>query len=114
GAQLRSQRRQVPPKPPGSRSASSRCIPCCDRAPEDGEGRVERDRAPEPAPCLRLMAEAAQDHPAVEELERVLRSEPESGSGVRERGSALAVPRQRPSEHVVAVDRRPIVLPAPG
>ena len=60
------------------------------------------------------MAEAALDHPAVEELERILRPEPERLLRVAERLVATAVPRERPGEDVVAVDRRPLGVADPG
>ena len=56
------------------------------------------------------MAEAALDHPAVEELERVARPEPERALRVAPRLAAAAVPLERPREDVVAVDRRPLAL----
>ena len=45
----------------------------------------------------------------MEELQRVLRAEPERVVGVGECGCALPVARERPRERVVAVDRRPLV-----
>ena len=62
----------------------------------------------------RRVAEAALDHPAVEELERVLRAEAQRVLRVRKRLRAAAVPLQRPAEHVVAVDARPLALSGAG
>ena len=76
--------------------------------------RVERERAAEPGARVARMAEAALDHPAVEELERVLRPEPERALRVGERLRAAAVPLQRPGEHVVAVDAGALALGGPG
>src|SRR5947208_11321048 len=70
--------------------------------------RVEVERTTEPEPRLRSMAEAPLDHPAVEVLERIARPEPEGALREAQRLSAVAGPRERPSQYVVAVDRRPV------
>src|SRR5439155_8812971 len=57
--------------------------------------------------------QAALDHAAVEELERVLRAEAQRELRVAQCGPALPVARKRPGEHVVAVDRRPLALSGP-
>ena len=62
--------------------------------------------------CCGPVAEAALDHPAVEELERVARPEPQRAPGVAQRLAAAAVSLERPREDVVAVDRRPLPLRA--
>src|SRR3954447_7051177 len=54
------------------------------------------------------MAEAALDHPAVEELQRVARAEPECVLRVRKRRLAVSVAGEGPREDVVAVDRGPL------
>src|SRR3954454_9050793 len=58
------------------------------------------------------MAEAALDHPAVEELQRIARPEPEGVLRVREPVTAAAVAGERPGEDVVSVDRRPLRVSA--
>ena len=75
--------------------------------------RVQREGAPEPGLRLRAAAEAALDHPAVEDLERVERPEPEGALRVAQRLTAVAVPLERPSQDVVAVDRRALALREP-
>ena len=101
-------------RPEGEQSRLSSRVPPRDRRPEHREVRVQRERAPEPGARGAGVAEAALDHPAVEELERVLRAEPQRAPRVAERLGAAAVPRERPAEHVVAVDRGPVVLADPG
>ena len=58
------------------------------------------------------VAEAALDHPAMEDLERVERPEPKRALRVAQRLAAVPVPLERPSQDVVAVDRRPLALRA--
>src|SRR5438874_13775413 len=72
--------------------------------------RVQRERPPEPAAGDVRMAEAALDHPAVEELQGVLGSEPQGELRVTEGLRALPVSGQSPREDVVAVDRRAFAL----
>src|SRR5207248_638199 len=86
----------------------------CHRRPEQREVRVERERAREPGPRGAAVAEAALDHSAVEELERVPCAEPERMLRIAERLLTTAVPRQRPREDVIAVDRWPFALRAPS
>src|SRR5262249_62246478 len=88
-------------------AASSR-VPPRGRSPEQREVRVEPECAAEPRPRLDTMTEAALDHPAVEELQRVEGSEAERPPRVLQRLAALAVSTERPRESVVAVDRRPL------
>ena len=57
------------------------------RRPEEREAGVEVERAAEPSPGRRVVAEAALDHPAMEELQRVLNPEME-----RELRVALGLP----------------------
>src|SRR5438477_6894730 len=70
--------------------------------------RVQPQSATEPGAPRRAMAEAALDHSAVEELERIERPEPEGALRVAQRLTAVPGPLERPSEDVVAVDRRPL------
>ena len=63
-------------------------------------------RAREPALRSGAVAEAALDDAAMEELGRVERAEPERALREAQRLAATAVARERPGEHVVAVDRR--------
>src|SRR4051812_39526767 len=79
-------------------------------APTAPEVRVQAERAPEPPLRRHSLAEAALDHPAVEQLERVVGPEPERTLRELPRLAAAAVPLQRPREDVVAVDRRPLAL----
>jgi hypothetical protein len=58
------------------------------------------------------VSEAALDRAAVEELQRVLRPEPEGAARPPQRLVAFAVPGKRPREDVVAVDRRPVCVRA--
>src|SRR5439155_25671614 len=76
--------------------------------PEDREVRIQFEGTMQPAARGRPVAEAALDHPAVEVLERIARPEPEGALREAQRLSAAAVPRERPSQDVVAVDRRPV------
>src|SRR4051794_15113206 len=50
----------------------------------------------------------------MEELQRVLRPEPEREPGVAERLRALSISCERPREHLVAFDRGPLSLCEPG
>src|SRR5215208_2096462 len=72
--------------------------------------RVERERTPEPAARGFFAAEAALDHAAVEELERVAGPEPQRAFRMAERLGALAVPLERPGEDIVSIDARPVAL----
>src|SRR5207247_9275735 len=56
----------------------------------------------------RAVTESALDHPAVEELERVERAEPERSLRVGLRLFAATVAGQGPGENVVAVDARTV------
>jgi len=56
------------------------------------------------------VADAALDHSAVEELERIERPELEGALRVAQRLAAVPGPLERPSEDVVPVDRRPLAL----
>src|SRR5438552_8847956 len=73
--------------------------------------RVQPQRSTEPSALCVRAAEAALDHSAVEELERIERPEPEGALRVAQRLTAVPGPLERPSQDVVAVDRRPL---APG
>src|SRR5204862_7457461 len=79
--------------------------------PQGRETGIERERAARPR--ARVAVETALDLGAVEELRRVARAEPEREPRVAQRLGAAAVARERPREHVVAVDRRPLPLRAP-
>src|SRR2546421_9712933 len=108
--------RRAPRSPPlrrGERGASSCGIPPRDRCPEQREVRVQVERATQPETTLRVVAEAALDHAAVELLERVARPEPESALREAQRLTAVAGPRERPSQDVVTVDRRPLAMREP-
>ena len=65
-------------------------------------------------PTAGVVAEALFDLGAMEELRAVLRAEPQGELRVVQCLAAAAVPEERPREHVVAVDRRPLSLRAPG
>src|SRR6185437_16842928 len=80
----------------------------CDWRPQDREMWVEVERMAKPEPRHHRMAEAPLDHPAVKLLERIARPEPKGALREAQRLSAVAGPRERPSQYVVAVDRRPI------
>ena len=67
-------------------------------------------RAREPASRLRPVAEALLDHPAMEDLERIERPEPERALREAQRLAAVPVPCERPSQDVVPVDRRALAL----
>src|SRR4029450_13886888 len=90
------------------RQAVSLQLPSRDRRPEDREVRAQPQRSSEPGALCRGVAEAALDHPAMEELERIERSEPEGALRVAQRLTAVPGPLARPSQDVVAVDRRPL------
>ena len=68
----------------------------------------------EPEASLRIVAEAALDHAAVELLGRVARPEPEGALREAQRLTAVAGPRERPSQDVVTVDRGPVAAREPG
>src|SRR4051794_18390763 len=91
----------------GQRAVSSQ-LPPRDRRPENREVRVQPQSPAEPAALPGAIAEAAFDHPAVEELERIERPEPEGALRVAQRLTAVPGPLERPSQDVVAVDRRPL------
>ena len=78
--------------------------------------RVQAKCALEPAACIRIVSETAFDHPAVEELECVEGSEPESPAGVGESFGAPSVTGERPAQDVVSVDAwaRALRLPREG
>src|SRR5205823_10691539 len=87
----------------GGRSASRVCArrgesPSRDWRPQDREARVEVERTTEPGPGLRSVAEATLDHPPVEVLERIARPEPKGALREAQRLSAVAGPRERPSQ----------------
>ena len=69
--------------------------------------RVRVEREPEPAPRVSVPAEAALDHPAVEEERGIARAEPQGLLRPASRLAAAAVAGERPREHVVAGDRGP-------
>src|SRR5438034_8136534 len=91
------------------RAASRRVFPR-HGSPEHREVRVEVDCAPEPTRRLCAVAEATLDHPAMEELGCVERAEPERALREAQRLIAAAVPRERPGEHVVTVDRGTVAV----
>ena len=64
---------------------------------------VQVERAAEPEAGLRVVAEAAFDHAAVEVLGRVARPEPEGALREVQRLTAVAGPRERPSSDVAVV-----------
>ena len=64
---------------------------------------VDRERAPEPRP-RRGVAEAALDHRAVEDQQRVACPEPERARRVQPRRLAAAGPEQPPGERILGVD----------
>src|SRR6266481_821230 len=101
-----------PQPPPGLRASSSQ-LPSRDRRPENREMRVQPQRPAEPGAFCGRAAEAALDHPAVEELERIERPEPEGALRVAQRLAAVPGPLERPSQDVVAVDRRSLPLREP-
>ena len=72
--------------------------------------RVQAQRSVEPAARVGIVAEAPLDHPAVEELEGVERSEPQSQAGVGESFGASPVAGERPGQYVVSVDARPCAI----
>src|SRR6266516_5512111 len=76
-----------------------------DRGPQEGEVRVDGERPPEPRP-RRRRAEAALDHCAVEDEERVARSEADRASGVPSCFLAAAVAVEAPGQRVFRVDAR--------
>src|SRR5205807_6925656 len=67
-----------------------------------------------PEARLRVVFEAAFDHAAVEVLGRVTRPEPEGALREAQRLTAVAGPRERPSQDVVTVDRGPVAAREPG
>ena len=73
---------------------------------------VERERSTRPRP--RVVTEALFDLGAMEELRAVLRAEAQGELRVVQCLAAAAVPEERPREHVVTVDRRPLSLRTPG
>src|SRR5215212_7500431 len=101
--------RGAQPRQRAGRRAVSSQLPPRDRRPENREVRVQTQGPPEPRALRRAMAEAAFDHPAVEELERIERPEPEGALRVAQRLTAVPGPLERPSQDVVAVDRRPLL-----
>ena len=66
--------------------------------------RVQAECAVEPAVRVGSVAEAALDHPAVEELERIEGPEPQCPLGVGESFETASVARERPGQDVVSVD----------
>src|SRR5947208_699185 len=100
--------RVAQPRSLGEQSAVSSQLPPRDRRPENREVRIQAQSPAEPGALRRAMAQAALDHPAVEELERIERSEPEGALRVAQRLTAVPGPLERPSQDVVAVDRRPL------
>src|SRR5947209_384884 len=94
----------------GRGSAASRRVLPGDGCPEHREVWVEVERAPAPTLRLCAVAEATLDHPAVEELGCVERAEPERALREPQRLIAAAVPRERPGQHVVTVDRGTIAV----
>ncbi len=113
----RVRRRHAPPEPAGSRPlrpAGARAV--SRREPP----RASRPRATRscglsadglPRPRRRVVAEAALDHRAVEELRAVLRAEPQREPRVAERlARSWPLRASAHAEHVVAVDRRPLAL----
>src|SRR5437667_1611320 len=104
-------RRPEPPAQPRSRGeprAVSSQLQSRDRRPENRELRVQSQRPTEPGALCGRAAEAALDNPAVEELERIERPEPEGALREAQRLTAVPGPLERPSQDVVAVDRRPL------
>src|SRR5581483_10764564 len=94
--------------------ASSRTCPLPgDGRPQDREARVERERAAVVAARLDAAAETRGDVAAVEELEGVLRAEPEGALRPRQGGAALAGARERPAEDVVARDAGALLAAEP-
>ena len=69
--------------------------------------RVQVECTAEPEASLRVVTEATLDHAAVELLGRVARPEPEGALREAQRLTAVAGPRQRPSQDVVAVVEGP-------
>ena len=72
--------------------------------------RIQPKGAAEVAAGCRAVTETPLDHPAVEQLQGVLRTEPEGQPGPAESLAAATVAGERPGEHVVAVDARPFRL----
>jgi hypothetical protein len=67
--------------------------------------RVDSEREPERGAALGAVTEAELDHPAVEDLQGVMRPESKRAPRMRERFPAAPVLVERPAEDVVAVDR---------
>src|SRR5947209_17135861 len=93
------------------RASYSSCEPPQSGRPEQGEVRIQGERAARPGGGV--ATEAALDLGAVEQLRAVLGPKTERELGVAERLPAALVPGERPGEHVVAVDRGALALRLP-